>query len=274
MAVTPASPAIPSATKAPPVDSGYINPTVVIFLSVVGGVIGIAILAAVVLPLCLSRRSSKTRNTDDEKGLANSWLARHSGQIFDGRIPLLAQVPGHKPHYRLVSETRPAQPVDSVLDIVLQSTRDDMEEGGGEVQKPRTSLVPRISLPIPSGSLSLKEIFGTQPEPEDHPPKRHAAKQHNGTSSQYLQVPTNKADVSRSTTLSTVSAYSQASEPTPQQGFATSSVSTLPPPPLSLMNVRESERETQVEQRKERLWVQRPIPPASRPTTKSSTRAS
>ena len=257
---------IASPTASSPPDTHYTQSSMVMFIAVICGVVGFCILVAMAVPLLFWwRRKQKRRakggsggGIDLEKEPADGWLPEHAhGEpllMNDARSSTDGST--RKPHYRLASEGRPLQPADYVLDLYRPSSHDeDIDDGDDEQKK---YLVPRFSYPTPS-PLSAQEFFLVQPE--DPPQARNGSSETimNGDPSDAMvhdddtamqetaarettaQVDLasprekSKAAVSRSSTLSTVSAYSQTTLPSPQQDSSTTpSLSAFPlPPPMS-----------------------------------------
>ncbi|KAK2462933.1 hypothetical protein APHAL10511_005131 [Amanita phalloides] len=232
---------------------------VIVFFVVVGGIMGLCILVAILLLLLYAHRRRQARNnalarlSNNEKGGSDTWLPTHERQTSDGQLPLLTMTDSRfsdssvrKPHYRLVSESRPLQSVDYVVDIGRQSNQIDSEDEDEEGRS-QTSAIPRISFPIPLPSpMSQKEIFIVKPEDPTTPARRvpewplepsDAAGTAVAAQAQKSSAPEGESAqtaVSRSSTLSTASLYSQQSIPSPLQETTTPSVSVsafpLPPP--------------------------------------------
>jgi hypothetical protein len=267
-------PSTPSPTAPSQTETQYAKSVMTTFIAVVCGVTGFCILVAVLLPLVFwwrrkQERRAKGGSVDPEKEPVGGWLPEHAHRASDGGEPLLTtdtrsstdgSTRTRKPHYRLASENRPLQPVDYVLDLYRPSSHDsDIDDGDDEQKK---YLVPRFSPAFPS-PLSTSEFFFVQPE---YPPDtRHDSSEtitnamvHDDTSMQERTAQgtamqgrpaqgtttqvnpayskTNlKNAVSRSSTLSTMSVYSQSTIPSPQQdSSSTPSLSAFPlPPPVS-----------------------------------------
>ena len=255
---------IASPTASPPPDTHYTQSTMVTFIAVICAVAGFCIVVAMVLPLFWWRRRQKRRakggrgsGVNAEKEPEEGWLPEHAhGEpllMSDARSSTDGST--RKPHYRLASEGRPLQPVDYVLDLYRPSSHDEDIDDGDDEQKKH--LVPRFSYPTPS-PLSVKEFFLVQPE--DPPQARNGSSEtiknvdpsnammHDNTAMQETTAEETTAQVdlasprgklkaaaSRSSTLSTVSAYSQSTIPSPQlDSSATPSLSAFPlPPPMS-----------------------------------------
>jgi hypothetical protein len=241
----------PSATS----EAHYAKSTMTTFVAVVCGVTGFCILFAILLALLFWRRRKRwaksTRTSiDHEKEPADGWLPRHAERPSDGGLPLLmnddrssTDALGRKPHYRLASEGRSLQPADYVLE--LYRPEDDIDDIDDEMKK---YLVPSFTSPV--SSLMSKGFFMVQPE--DPPHARYDSSETNGptvtvqaqaAAAQDMTARHNpaspkqnlKCSVSRSSTLSAVSVYSQSTISSPQQDSATPSLSAFPlPPPMSI----------------------------------------
>ncbi|KAF8345194.1 hypothetical protein F5887DRAFT_1074567 [Amanita rubescens] len=246
--------ATPSATSEP----HYAKSTMTTFVAVVCGVTGFCILFAVALLFWWRRkRWAKNARTsiDHEKDPADGWLPRHAERPSDGGLPLLMNdarssldALGRKPHYRLASERRSLQPADYVLE--LYRPEDDIDDGDDEMKK---YLVPSFTSPFPS--LMSKGFFMVQPEDPSHvrydssemiantngptvtvqaqvAAAQNMTARHSDPASPRQNL---KCAVSRSSTLSAMSVYSQSTISSPQQDSDTPSLSAFPlPPPMSI----------------------------------------
>ncbi len=247
--------ATPSATS----EAHYAKSTMTTFIAIVCGVTGFCILFAILLALLFwwrRKRWAKRARTsiDHEKEPVDGWLPRHAERPSDGGLPLLMNDArsstdglGRKPHYRLASEGRSLQPADYVLE--LYRPEDDIDDGDDEMKK---YLVPSFTSPFPS--LLSKGFFMVQPEDPPHAQydssetvvntngptgtvQVQAAAAQDMTARRDPASPKQnlKGAVSRSSTLSAMSVYSQSTISSPQQDSATPSISAFPlPPPMSI----------------------------------------
>ena len=285
----------------------------VMFIAVICGVVGFCVLVTMVLLLLFWRRRKQKRRAKGgngrgvghEKEAEDGWLPDHAhGEpllMNDARSSTDGST--RKPHYRLASEGRPLQPADYVLDLYRPSSHDeDIDDGDDEQKK---YLVPRFSYPAPS-PLSATEFFLVHPE--DPPQARYGSSEtitnvdpndamvHDDTAMQERTAQETtaqdntsspngklKAAVSRSSTLSTMSAYSQSTIPSPQlDSSATPSLSAFPlPPPMSPpaelisptemeMNIRAPNRDTAIINYLARDRPRVPVRSPNRPSTGGS----
>ena len=250
--------ATPSATS----EAHYAKSTMTTFVAVVCAVTGFCILFAILLSLLFWWRrkrwaKSARPSIDHEKDPMDGWLPRHAEHPLDSGLPLLMNDArsstdglGRKPHYRLASEGRPQQPADYVLELYRpNSHEDDIDDGDDEMKK---YLIPSFTSPF--SSLMSKGFFMVQPE--DPPHARYdssetivntnrptVAVQVQAAAAQDMTARRNpasqkqnlKSAVSRSSTLSAMSVYSQSTISSPQQDSASPSISAFPlPPPMSI----------------------------------------